>query len=70
MRKVLQLIALFLILALPACSSVNVDTVWDTQYDFTSLRTYDWAPREPEAGPRPCRTTSSTGPSRASLTPR
>jgi len=51
MRKFLHLLALLVILALPACSGANVDTVWDTQYDFTGLRTYDWAPKEPESGP-------------------
>ncbi len=50
MRKSLQLIALLVILALPACSANNVDTAWDTHYDFAGLRTYDWAPKEPEAG--------------------
>lgn len=50
MRKSRQLIALLVLMALSACSANKVDTAWDTHYDFAGLRTYDWAPKEPEAG--------------------
>lgn len=50
MRKSRQLIALLVLMAVSACSANNVNTAWDAHYDFAGLRTYDWAPKEPEAG--------------------
>ena len=50
MRKFRQLMALLVLVPLSACSANNVDTAWDTHYEFPGLRTYDWAPKEPEVG--------------------
>jgi hypothetical protein len=36
--------------ALPACSGISVDSVYDVQYDFTNLDSFTWAPKEPEQG--------------------
>jgi len=38
------------LLASPACSGGHIDTVWDTQFDFAGLNTFDWAVKEPETG--------------------
>lgn len=52
MRKPRHLIALLLLGATAAaCTGGNVNVAWDRHYDFAGLRTYDWAPKEPEAGP-------------------
>ena len=37
--------------ALPACSGISVDSVYDVQYDFTNLDSFTWAPKEIETGP-------------------
>ncbi len=50
MRKALRIAALVALLASPACSGSHVDAVWDTQYDFAGLNTFDWAAKEPETG--------------------
>jgi hypothetical protein len=51
MRKSRQLIAVLVLMALSACAGIDLDTAWDAHYDFSGLRTYDWAPTEPETGP-------------------
>ena len=50
MRKALRIAALVALLALPACSGSHIDAVWDTQFDFAGLATFDWAVKEPETG--------------------
>ena len=50
MRKALRIAALVALLALPACSGSHIDAVWDTQFDFAGLNTFDWAAKEPETG--------------------
>ena len=50
MQKTLQIGALVVLLALPACATSHIDTVWDTQFAFVGLNTFDWAPQEPEVG--------------------
>jgi hypothetical protein len=43
--------ASLLVLMACACAGRNPDVAWDALYDFSSLRTYDWAPKEAETGP-------------------
>lgn len=43
--------SLVLATVLAACSSLSIDTVWDTQQDFSRLTTYDWAVKQAETGP-------------------
>ena len=50
MRKALPIAALVALLASPACSGSHIDAVWDTQFDFVALNTFDWAAKEPETG--------------------
>lgn len=50
MRKILWVAGLFVLLAASACSGKHIDTVWDTQFDFVGLTTFDWATKEPETG--------------------
>lgn len=50
MQKTLRIGALVALLGLAACAGSHIDTVWDTQFAFIGLNTFDWAPREPEAG--------------------
>mgnify|MGYP001157113646 FL=1 len=50
MGKTLWIGLLFVLLASPACSGGHIDTVWDTQFDFAGLNTFDWAAKEPETG--------------------
>ena len=50
MGKTLSIGVLFVLLVAPACSGGNIDTVWDTQFDFAGINTFDWAAKEPETG--------------------
>ena len=50
MGKTLWIGLLFVLLVSPACSGGHIDTVWDTQFDFAGLNTFDWAAKEPETG--------------------
>jgi len=45
------LMAAVVIVALPACSGISVDSVYDVQYDFTDLNSYAWEAKQPEQGP-------------------
>lgn len=46
----LRLIGLAALLILSAgCQSINVNTDWDTSYDFSKVRSYAWLPRHPNA---------------------
>ena len=47
----LAILVVALAVVLPACSGATVDSVWDTQFDFSGVNTYDWAPKELETGP-------------------
>ena len=50
MRKAFQIAVVTVLLVSTACAKSNIDTVWDTQFDFAGLNTFDWAPKEPEGG--------------------
>jgi hypothetical protein len=45
------LLAAVVVVALPACSGISVDSVYDVQYDFTDLNSYTWEAKQPEQGP-------------------
>ena len=44
------LLAAVVIVALPACSGIEVDSVYDVQYDFANLNSYAWEAKQPEQG--------------------
>ncbi len=50
MLKTRHLVALFILMAIAGCSAHNPSVTWDPQFDFADVRTYDWAPKEPETG--------------------
>ena len=50
MRKALRIAVLVALLASSACVRRHIDSVWDTQFDFAGLNTFDWAEKEPETG--------------------
>jgi hypothetical protein len=43
-------LAATVIVTLSACSGISVDSVYDVQYDFSNLNSFDWAPKETEQG--------------------
>ena len=45
------LLAAAVIVALPACSGISVDSVYDVQYDFADLKSFAWEAKQPEKGP-------------------
>ncbi len=51
MRVSRLLLAAVVVVALPACSGISVDSVHDVQYDFTDLNSYAWEAKQPETGP-------------------
>ena len=44
------LLAAVVVVALPACSGISVDSVYDVQYDFTDLNSFAWEAKQPETG--------------------
>jgi hypothetical protein len=44
------LLAAAVIVALPACSGISVDSVYDVQYDFSNFSSFNWAPKQVEEG--------------------
>lgn len=51
MRNVKLAIATILLVSVSACASVAIDRAYDPSFDFVGSTTYDWAPKQPEAGP-------------------
>lgn len=51
MPKLRHFLALIVVLMVTACAGRNPEVVWDPQFGFAGLRTYDWAPKDPETGP-------------------
>ena len=45
-----HVLAFMFLLGVSGCSSRNPAVVWNPQFDFAVLRTYDWAPKDPETG--------------------
>jgi hypothetical protein len=45
-----RLIALIIFLTIAGCSTRNPAVAFDPRYDFTGLRTYDWAAKQAETG--------------------
>jgi hypothetical protein len=50
MRISRMVLAMAIVAALSACSGISVDSVYDVQYDFSNLNSFDWAPKEVEQG--------------------
>jgi hypothetical protein len=44
MKIVLKILAAFLVVALPGCSTMQVNYDYDPQTDFSSMNTFDWHP--------------------------
>ena len=47
MKRVLKILAAFLVVALPGCSTMQVNYDYDPQTDFSSMNTFDWHPVPP-----------------------
>lgn len=50
MRTSRLLLAAAVVVALPACSGISVDSVYDVQYDFANLNSFAWEAKQPEQG--------------------